>query len=131
MSVKISKILQNKALNCKIHPVLYNYYLRLKDTLGAEIVHRRKRPSTTCIEVIFLAQELMQVLNGRLNTLKEAEEWGYWIMCRPQKKRGHTIYKEHRVFLLYLTPVHPKKRRAKQPIITPLNSTPAQNALMA
>ena len=131
MSVKISKIAPNKALNCKIHPVLYKFFLRLKNTLGAEIVHRRKRSSATCIEVIFDSEDLAQLLKGRLNTLPEAEAWGFWIMCRPQNKRGHTVYKGHRVFLLFLTPVHPKKRREAQPVITQLVTAPANNALLA
>ena len=130
MSVKISKILPNRALNCKIHPVLYKFFVRLKYTLGAEIVHRRKRSSTTCIEVIFHSEELVPLLSGHLNTLREAEAWGFWIMCRPQNKRGHTIYKGHRVFLLYLTPVHPKKRRETQPAITPLGAISTNNALL-
>ena len=131
MSIKISKITPNRALNCKIHPVLYKFFIRLKYTLGAEIVHRRKRPSSTCIEVIFHSEELAPLLRGRLNTLPEAEAWGFWIMCRPQNKRGHTVYKGHRVFLLYLSPVHPKKRRETQSDIIPLVTTPAQDALWA
>ena len=99
-----------KANNCHINPVLYAFYLRLKDTLGAEIVHRRKRKSNTCIEVIFY-DEIYKYLKGRLNTLKEAEECGYWVICRLQSKRGHEVYHSHRVFQLYLSPVHPKKRR--------------------
>ncbi len=38
-------------MNCNIHPVLYRFYLHLKDTLGAEIVHRRKRTSNKAIEI--------------------------------------------------------------------------------
>ena len=99
-----------KANNCHINPVLYAFYLRLKNTLGAEIVHRRKRKSNTCIEVIFY-DEIYKYLKGRLNTLKEAEECGYWVICRLQSKRGHEVYHSHQVFQLYLSPVHPKKRR--------------------
>ena len=99
-----------KANNCHINPVLYAFYLRLKDTLGAEIVHRRKRKSNTCIEVVFY-NELYKYLKGRLNTLKEAEECGYWVICRVQTKRGYEVYHGRQVFQLYLSPVHPKKRR--------------------
>ena len=99
-----------KANNCHINPVLYAFYLRLKDTLGAEIVHRRKRKSNDCIEVVFY-DEMHKYIQGRLNTLKEAEKWGYWVICRPQTKRGHEVYHSRRVFQLYLSPVHPKKRR--------------------
>lgn len=98
-------------MNCKIHPILYNYYLCLKKTLGAEIVHRRKRTSSTSIEVIFHCDELV-VPTGRLNTLPEAERWGYWIICRLQTKKGKTVYKDHPVYQLYLSPVHPKKKYA-------------------
>ena len=66
------KNMKPKANNCHINPVLYAFYLRLKDTLGAEIVHRRKRKSNKCIEVIFY-DEIYKYLKGRLNTLKEAE----------------------------------------------------------
>ena len=131
MSVKISKILPNKARNCKIHPVLYQFYLRLKTALKAEIVHRRKRTSTTCIEVIFHADKLSNTISGRLNTLPQAEACGFWIMCRPQTNQKHRFYKGHQVYLLYLTPVHPKKRRETQHIITPLHLTQTNDALEA
>jgi len=106
-------------MNNNIHPVLYKFFLILKDKLGAEIVHRRKRRSDMCIEIIFLSDLIQQPPTGHLNTLREAEECGYWVICRPQTKRGHTIYKEHRVFQLFLTPVHPKKRRETIRFITP------------
>ena len=108
-------------MNCKIHPVLYHFYLRLKDTLAAEIVHRRKRTSPMSIELIFYT-DTMLITTGRLNTLPEAEKWGFWVICRPQTKAGHTFYKEHRVYQLYLSPVHPKKKREMIKHITPLNS---------
>ena len=66
-------------MNCKIHPILYQFYLRLKDTLGAEIVHRRKRTSRMAIEVIFYTDTSF-VVTGRLNTLPEAEKWGFWVI---------------------------------------------------
>lgn len=109
-------------MNCKIHPILYNFYLHLKQLLGAEIVHRRKRTSSTSIEVIFHCDELV-VPTGRLNTLPEAEKCGYWIICRLQTKKGHTVYKDHRVFQLYLSPVHHKKKHAMKQHVTPLRST--------
>ena len=107
-------------MNCKIHPILYRFYLRLKDTLGAEIVHRRKRTSSMSIEVIFYSDEML-VMTGRLNTLPEAEKWGYWVICRPQTKPDRMFYKGHRVYQLFLSPVHPKKRREMTKIITPLH----------
>lgn len=102
-------------MNCNIHPVLYNFYLRLKDALGAEIVHRRKRTSNMRIEVIFPI-DVLAVPTGRLNTLPEAEKWGFWIICRQQTKKQHMYYKGHRVYQLFLSPVHPKKRRERQPV---------------
>ena len=108
-------------MNCKIHPILYRFYLRLKDTLGAEIVHRRKRTSSTSIEVIFYSDEML-VATGRLNTLPEAEKWGFWIICRPQTKKRYMFYKGHRVYQLYLSPVHPKKQRETVSVITPLHA---------
>lgn len=106
-------------MNCKIHPVLYHFFLRLKETLGAEIVHRRRRSSSMSIEVIFHTDENF-VMTGRLNTLPEAEKWGYWVICRKQNKPGRVIYKNHRVFQLYLSPVHPKKQREMLTHVTPL-----------
>lgn len=106
-------------MNCNIHPVLYNFYLRLQDTLGAEIVHRRKRTSNRAVEVIFYCDEFL-VPTGRLNTLLEAEEWGFWIICRPQTKKTYMYHKGHRVYQLYLSPVHPKKRREMEKTIRPL-----------
>jgi len=130
MSVKISKIANPRALNCKIHPVLYNFYCHLHNKLGAEIVHRRKRKSSMCIEIIYHVDELLIPI-GRLNTLPEAEECGFWVMCRPQTAVKRLIYKGHRVFLLFLTPVHPKKRRESLKIVTPLLASEAQASLFA
>ena len=104
------KNIKNKAHNCHIHPVLYDFYLGLKKSLGAAIVHRRKRRSNNYIEVVFYC-DLFEYIKGRLNTLKEAEKWGYWVICRMQTKRGHEVYHGRRVYQLYLSPVHPKKRR--------------------
>ena len=125
MSIKISKIATSKALNCKIHPVLYKAYLQLHAELGAEIVHRRKRTSNTCIEIIFYHEDLAVLLIGHINTLKEAEKCGFFVICRPQTKKGHTFYKGRRVFQLFLSPVHPKKRRATRTTVTPLHATNA------
>ena len=101
---------QHKANNCHINPVLYDFYLRLKKLLGATIVHRRKRKSNNCIEIVF-CKDIINSLTHRLNTLKDAENCGFWVICRPQTKRGHSVYKGRQVFQLYLSPVHPKKRR--------------------
>ena len=120
MPIKISKIAVSKAKNCKIHPVLYHFFLRLKDTLGAEIVHRRTRKSSMAIEIIFWNEEFA-LLKGRVNTLKEAEQCGFWIICRPQTNPKHMFYKDHRVFQLFLSPVHPFKRREQKTTITPLS----------
>lgn len=120
MPIKISKIAVSKAKNCKIHPVLYHFFLRLKDTLGAEIVHRRTRKSSMAIEIIFWNEELA-LFKGRVNTLKEAEQCGFWIICRPQTNPKHMFYKDHRVFQLFLSPVHPFKRREQKTNITPLS----------
>ena len=120
MPIKISKIAVSKAKNCKIHPVLYHFFLRLKDTLGAEIVHRRTRKSSMAIEIIFWTEELA-LFKGRVNTLKEAEQCGFWIICRPQTNPQRLFYKGHRVFQLFLSPVHPFKRREQKTTITPLS----------
>lgn len=101
----------------------------LRHEMGAEMVHRRRRKSAMCIEVIFYVDYIMTV-TGRLNTLKEAERCGFWIMCRPQTKKGHTIYKGHQVFQLFLTPVHPKKQRERNTTITSLDQ-PVVQSLMA
>jgi len=98
-------------MNCKINPVLYRFYLRLNDTLEAKIVHRRNRKSSTCIEVVFNS-DFAQYIRGHLNTRPEAEACGYWIMCRPQTAPGKSSYHGKQVFQLFLTPVHPKKKRA-------------------
>ena len=105
-------------MNCKIHPILYKFFLRLNDTLGAEIVHRRKRTSSTCIEIVFYNN--IGVPTGRLNTLPEAEKCGFWVICRPQTKPKYMFYDNHRVYQLFLSPVHPKKRREMNPVIISL-----------
>ena len=122
MSIKISKIAVSEAKNCKIHPVLYRFFVRLREILGAEMVHRRKRKSSMLIEIIFWNEQL-QVVTGRLNTLPEAEKCGFWVICRPQSAKNHMFYKEHRVYQLYLSPVHPKKRRETNHVIVPLLGT--------
>ena len=111
-------------MNNKIHPILYKFYLRLRDVLGAEIVHRRQRKTSMYIEVIFYCDDRF-VMTGRLNTLPEAERWGYWVICREQSKRSRMWYKEHRVYQLFLSPVHPKKRREIQSVIVPLSAAPS------
>ena len=97
-------------MNCKIHPVLYKYYLSYYKLMGARLVHSRKRSSEMCIEVIFLRDDKF-IVTGQLNSLKEAEECGFLVICRPQNSRKHMFYKGHRVYQIYLSPVHPKKRR--------------------
>ena len=99
---------RTKPTNCKIDPILYNFYLRLRDKMGAEIVHRRRRKSTTCIEIVFDSK--FESLQGRQNSLKEAEQCGFWVVCRAQTKRNHGSWHGRAVFQLFLTPVHPKKR---------------------
>jgi len=96
--------------NSHIDPRLYEVFLRLKDKVGAQIVHRRRRRSNTCIEIIFNTT-LFYSYVGRMNSLKEAEKCGFWIICRAQTKRGHTTWHNHQVFQLFLSPVHPKKSR--------------------
>ena len=106
-------------MNCKIHPILYKYFLKLRAKLGAQIVHRRKRKSSMCIEIFFI-NELFTSISGRFNTLKEAEFCGFWIICRKQTNPRRAIYKEHQVYQLFLTPVHPKKQYETEQIIEPL-----------
>lgn len=122
MSVKIFKISGNTFSNCKIHPVLYHFFLRLKDTLGTEMVHRRKRTSHTAIEIIY-RNPFGGAPTGRLNTLPEAEKWGFWVICRQQDRKNKPVfYHSHIVYQLFLSPVHPKKRREQQTVITPLHA---------
>ena len=123
------KLLKSIARNCNIHPVLYEAFLHLKHQLGAEMVHRRRRKSNMAIEVIFFSDDFL-VVTGRLNTLKDAERCGFWIMCRLQTKKGHSFYKGHPVFQLFLTPVHTKKRREQNTITTSLGQ-PAARTLLA
>jgi hypothetical protein len=106
-------------MNCKIHPVLYHFYLQLKDVLGAEMVHRRKRTSRMAIEVIFYTDDML-IITRHINTLPEAEKSGFWIICRPQTTLKRMFYKNHRVYQLFLSPVHPKKRREMVKTITSL-----------
>ena len=120
MSIKISKISKPAAGNCKIHPVLYDFYLVLRNRLGASLVHRRKRTSAMCVEVVFYCDGI-NVLTGRLNTLKDAEKCGFWKICRPQTSRKHLFYDGRRVYQLFLSPVHPKKRREMLKVVTPLS----------
>lgn len=106
-------------MNCHIHPVLYDAYLRLHETLGAQIVHRRARKSFTSIEIIFDSEEgLIKNITGRINTLPEAEACGFWVICRKQTRKGYTHYNGLQVFQLFLSPVHPKKRREREVTIT-------------
>ena len=130
MPQKIIKIAPSIARNCKIHPLLYKVFLSLKETMGAQIVHRRKRKSNICIEIIFL-NDLLTCYRGSVNSLPEAEACGFWILCKPQSSKKHRYHKGYLVHLLYLSPVHPKKRLAIMPNITPLHAIPAQEALLA
>lgn len=111
------------APNCKIHPVLYSFYVRLHNTTGAQMVHRRKRTQSMCIEITFPGKLFASPPTGRLNTLKEAEECGFWIICRPQTRPKHMFYRGLRVYQLFLSPVHPKKRCATHQTITSLHQS--------
>ena len=95
-------------MNNNINPILYNTYLNLKDTLNAQIIHRRKRKTANSIEIVFLC-DAINALSGHINTLKEAEACGFWIVCRRQTGKKHAFYHGLPVFQLFLTPVHPKK----------------------
>jgi hypothetical protein len=95
-------------MNNNINPHLYNAYLHLKDTLNAKMVHRRKRKTANSIEIVFLC-DAINALSGHINTLKEAEACGFWIVCRRQTGKKHAFYHGLPVFQLFLTPVHPKK----------------------
>ena len=59
-------------------------------------------------------------MTGHLNTLPEAENWGFFVICRPQTNPKRMFYNNRRVFQLFLSPVHPKKRRENPPEIKPL-----------
>ena len=131
MAKKLIKIASNNARNCKIHPVLYKVYLRLHDTLSAEIVHRRKRTSNMCIEIVFHCSFLEEFLGTTINTLREAETSGFRVICRRQTKPGHTVYKGLPVYQLFLSPVHPKKRLEIQTTITRLSSLSSPAATTA
>ncbi|MBR6017377.1 MAG: hypothetical protein IK073_01995 [Paludibacteraceae bacterium] len=120
---KITPLLKCDAPHCKIHPVLYRFFLRLRERLGAKMVHRRKRDTSMSIEITFSCKLFDTPPVGRLNTLPEAEECGFWIMCRPQTSRKRMFYRGRRVYQLFLTPVHPKKRRATDTLITSLHAT--------
>ena len=102
---------KHKANHCHIDPVLYRFYLRLKDGCGLTMVHRRRRKSATCIEVVINISAFASI-SGRLNTLREAEACGYWVVIRRQAKGKHATWRGKAVFQLFLTPVHPKKRHA-------------------
>ena len=109
-------------MNCKIHPILYKYYLILHQKLGAQIVHRCKRNSPMSIEIVF-GTYVPLIPTGRLNSLREAEACGFWVICRQQTKGKHAFYKGRQVYQLFLSPVHPKKMRAIKPVIIPLINT--------
>ena len=96
-------------MNSHINPILYKIYLPLHKKLGAKIVHRRHRKSSDYIEIVFLSPTV-DSLEGHLNTLKQAEKAGFWVICRAQRGK-HAIYRGRQVFQLFLSPVHPKKQR--------------------
>ena len=99
-------------MNNHINPILYKIYLPLHKKLGAHIVHRRRRKSADYIEIVFLSPTV-DSLEGHLNTLKQAEKDGFWVICRAQRGK-HAFYRGRQVFQLFLSPVHPKKQRAQQ-----------------
>ena len=101
-------------MNNHIHPVLYDFYRTLKRNFEAEMVHRRRRKSTICIEIVF-HNKLFTSWTGRLNTLKEAEACGFSVICRRQTKKGRDTWHGLTVFQLFLAPVHPQKRREAAP----------------
>lgn len=104
-------------MNNNINPILYDSFLHLKNTMGARIVHRRKRNSSNCIEIV-LTNVAIKAYIGTVNTLREAEKCGYWVICRRQNKKGRTTYRGMTVFQLFLLPVHSKKRNEAKHLAT-------------
>ena len=97
-------------MNLKLNPVLYKNLCSLRRTFGFRIVPTRgkRRPNANSVDVI-ITSPLIESLSGRLNSLKEAEACGYWIICRARRGKRRT-YKQHQIFQIFLSPVHPKKR---------------------
>lgn len=96
-------------MNLKTDKILYDWICHLRQSIGICLVPRRGRRKTNYVEFIITATPI-NAITGRLNTLREAEECGFWVVARAQKGKRAT-YHNQQVFQLFLTPVHPKKRR--------------------
>ncbi len=72
---------------------------------------RRHRGAKNGMYVEFISHSpFVDMISGRQNMLKEAEACGYWVMVRKQTSPKRRYYKDHQVFQMFLTPVHPKKK---------------------
>jgi len=90
------------------HPLIRKWLRILKKKVGILVIrrHREENPNTADYIITNLA---FTKIVGRLNTQKEAEACGYWVVSRRQRGKKQ-FYKEKQVFVLFLTPVHPKKK---------------------
>lgn len=94
----------------KRNEILDEWVKLLKENYEIEPV-RRHRSAANGMYVEFISRSpLMQFVKGHQNTLKEAEACGYWVMVRKQLSAKKRFYKNHQVYQLFLTPVHPKKK---------------------
>lgn len=94
----------------KRNKILDEWITKLKENYEIELV-RRHRAAANGMYVEFISRSpLIQYIRGRQNTLKKAEACGYWVMIRKQPSAKKRFYKNHQVYQLFLTPVHPKKK---------------------
>ena len=94
----------------KKNKILQEWIKILKENFQIEII-RRHRNATNGKYIEFISHSpLVKWVSGRQNMLKEAESCGYWVMIRKQTSPKKSYYKNHEVYQLFLTPVHPKKK---------------------
>lgn len=94
----------------KRNEILDHWVNVFRKNFNIELV-RRHRDASNGMYVEFISRSpLIEWVSGRQNMLKEAEACGYWVMVRRQPSLKKRYYKDHQVYQMFLTPVHPKKK---------------------
>ena len=97
-------------MNCKMNPILYKWVCILRKQVGIQLVPRREKRRPDVVDLIF-TNDFIADLSGHLNSYKDAEQCGYFVILKRLRSAKRGIYHDRRVYQLFLSPVHPKNRR--------------------
>lgn len=97
-------------MNCKMNPILYKWVCILREEIGIQLVPRREKRRPDVVDLI-LTHDFIYDISGHLNTYQDAEQCGYFVIIKKLRSAKRGTYHGKRVYQLFLSPIHPKKRR--------------------